>query len=223
MVVRSWECDDFDILANILYETWFTFRMTASYEVGLQKAKIYLQQCLEISTFRQVIEINHQPVGFLLANSRMDSVLENNKQQINYDACDPFPSKLKKQYKKSNTRYKKHCMSLLHDVNKSFDGEITLFVIKPEFKGKGFGKLLFHKVVEYLYTIGCHSFFLFSDSSCDYSFYDYIGMKCLSSKSLHPNKLKKGFEIYLYEGNIPFMKSSILNKTKEVLYESRWN
>lgn len=56
-------------------------------------------------------------------------------------------------------------------------GELMLIMIGTEFKGKGYGKMLFNHAAEKMREAGCRGMLFVSDTDCDTGFYDHIGAR----------------------------------------------
>lgn len=67
-------------------------------------------------------------------------------------------------------------------VQKETDGEISLFIVSPEYRGKGIGKLLYTQLLNHFRSIGIHNFYLHTDTACNYKFYEKQGMSILLSE-----------------------------------------
>lgn len=195
MQLRSWRVEDDTVFAPILCETWMSFTLSSSYEVGLQKAKTYLWQCLEGSTKALVLEVEQEPAGVLFLRNNGD--VEPN---ITMDVVQGKPKRFIKQIHATNSRYKEIQESLRDGIDTVYDGEIVLLLIKGSAKGKGLGQFLFAEANKYFRNMRCRHFFLYTDSSCDYMFYHHMGMHQVRAKALYPNHQKGNFNFYLYDG-----------------------
>lgn len=83
----------------------------------------------------------------------------------------------------------------------SYDGELAFFAVSEACRGMGLGKALFEKAVEYLRSQGISSFYLFTDTSCNYGFYEHQGMQQKAKKvcRLDIGDHTENFEFYLYD------------------------
>lgn len=77
-----------------------------------------------------------------------------------------------------------------------FDGEVNLFIVTSELQGRGLGKLLMDRYVDFCRFHNLNNVFLWTDMNCNYKFYTKYGF------SLH-----KRFKAYLSDGT----KSNIKN------------
>jgi GNAT superfamily N-acetyltransferase len=60
--------------------------------------------------------------------------------------------------------------------------ELKLFLVSADARGHGVGSLLWKDMLIYLRDKGVQSFFLHTDSSCDVSYYDHIGMNQVAAR-----------------------------------------
>lgn len=221
MLLRSWNVQDYDELAKILCETWNAFTIMSTYEDGLKKAKLYIQQCLEESTNTQVLEVKKEVVGVLFIASKLGKSSRTIKKAINYDTDNQFSNSLKEKYQKSNQQYRNICTLLKSKSQHSFDGEIVLLVIKPSFKGRGLGNFLFYEAIKHFKKTGSKEFYLYTNSSCDYTFYHHHGMKKASEVAMFPNTKNQSYKIYLYNGYVKEYRTCLLPLKAKLHYRNK--
>ena len=96
---------------------------------------------------------------------------------------------------------------LLAAAGRRFDAELTLLIVRGDYKGRGIGGALYRRFLGFLSENDLNSFCLFTDSSCNYRFYEHYGLKRLGEKTFYwqNEEKKKGAgspeEYYLY-GNM---------------------
>ncbi|OAN13168.1 hypothetical protein A3K86_16035 [Photobacterium jeanii] len=84
-----------------------------------------------------------------------------------------------------------------------FDSEINLFIVSPELKGKGLGRMLMDRYMVYCKNNDIESTFLWTDIECDYFFYQKYGFKIhkkFTSEKItvdHVDKADDGMIFYL--------------------------
>lgn len=66
---------------------------------------------------------------------------------------------------------------LLNENNKTYPAELALFAVSSSCRGKGIGKMLFQSALNYMKQEKLKEFYLFTDTSCNYGFYEHQGMK----------------------------------------------
>lgn len=63
-------------------------------------------------------------------------------------------------------------VALLARVESKFDAELTLLITDADFQGRGAGSALYSVFIDWLKRGGMRRFYLFTDSSCDFAFYE---------------------------------------------------
>lgn len=71
-----------------------------------------------------------------------------------------------------------------------FDSEINLFILSPELRGMGYGKMLMDRYMEFCKDNQLRTVFLWTDLSCTFSFYEKYGFK-LYKKFYHKSIKEK--------------------------------
>lgn len=83
------------------------------------------------------------------------------------------------------------------------DAEMLIFALDSQYRGKGIGRELFDRTVESLKREGVRDFYLHSDSSSAFTFYEHRGIKRLAQM---PSDLRMGdsvnVELYLYAATV---------------------
>ena len=79
---------------------------------------------------------------------------------------------------------------LLKESGKDYQGEVSFFAIDSRYRGMGLGKILFNALISYMESESVKDFYLFTDTSCNFGFYERQGMKRRGEKA-HPFTLKK--------------------------------
>lgn len=65
-------------------------------------------------------------------------------------------------------------------VKASYDAAINIFAVNRSVQGKGVGRRLFEQALTDFQDLNAKNFYLYTDTECDYQFYDYIGMERIS-------------------------------------------
>ena len=66
---------------------------------------------------------------------------------------------------------------LLQDTQTEYQGEIAFFAVNSRYRGIGLGKKLFDAARDYMRNRRISNFFLFTDTTCNYPFYERRGME----------------------------------------------
>ena len=96
------------------------------------------------------------------------------------------------------SEYMDACM--LKETHMQFDACISLLAVNSNIKGHGIGGSLYRHFIEYMESAKLHSFYLFTDSYCDYSFYEHQGLKCIKKHGFlwRTGEHSETSEFYLY-------------------------
>lgn len=99
-----------------------------------------------------------------------------------------------------------------------YAAEVVLFIVDPESQGLGLGGRLFDALMAYLRDHGAERYFLFTDTSCNYGFYEHRGLKRVSELALQTFPAQNAeadahsgtesgndepMRFFLYEGTMP--------------------
>lgn len=66
-------------------------------------------------------------------------------------------------------------------VQHDTDAEIVLFLLGPSMRGRHLGSFMYDLCLEHLRDMGARTYFLFTDSTCSYGFYDHRGLTRIAS------------------------------------------
>lgn len=164
-------------LERIINETW-GYGKFCSRELGDQLARAYLNSCLVEQTYTQVAVCTGVPVGVIMVkNIRTHRCPWNLKLDFLRSGFALLASKEGRQTCRLFKDVSAINRNLLKDSGKKYQGEISFFAIDAKFRGMGIGKKLFLAAKEYMKEEGIEDFYLFTDTSCNYPFYDHQGMK----------------------------------------------
>ena len=91
--------------------------------------------------------------------------------------------------------------ALVRAAGKTYPAEIALFLVAPESKGLGVGGRLFAHMLGTFRERGIHEYFLFTDTSCDYGFYEHKGLRRKAAEHIAP-AYGEALDCFLYEGDV---------------------
>lgn len=197
------ESDRF-VLEQIIRDTWCYDRF-CSPDIASRLASVYLASCLANQTYTQVALVDNVPVGIIMGKDR-----RNHK-------C-PFSLQMRKMKAIAKLLVKKEGRSvskifgnvegidkdLLSSCSVYYEGELAFFAVDKNCRGLGIGKALFLKLVDYMESEGIKNFYLFTDSSCNYGFYEHQGMTRRGEKGqlFDVNGLPGDMRFFLYDYNL---------------------
>lgn len=199
--LRELKKQDIPVLEDVIRKTWH-YDEFATPKTARKLAKVYLASCLTNQTYTRVAEVNGVPVGLILGKNieKHHCPLKYRLRQI-FALCGLMISKegrgILNFYKSVNDIDSQ----LLKQCNKDYKGEIALFALSPEYRGLGIGKKLFQCLLAYMKSQSISDFYLYTDTSCNFGFYEHQGMiRQQQYKHLLNAKEKKvEVEFYLYD------------------------
>lgn len=92
---------------------------------------------------------------------------------------------------------------LLQKSNQSYDASLNFFAIDSHYRGCGLGNVLFDTFISYLASNKVKKYFLFTDSSSNYIFYERKGLNKMAMERFFwkdNGEVDEVEEYYLYEG-----------------------
>lgn len=199
--LRELKKQDIPVLEDVIRKTWH-YDEFATPKTARKLAKVYLASCLTNQTYTRVAEVNGVPAGLILGKNieKHHCPLKYRLHQI-FALCRLMISKegrgILNFYKSVNDIDSQ----LLKQCNKDYKGEIALFALSPEYRGLGIGKKLFQCLLAYMKSQSISDFYLYTDTSCNFGFYEHQGMiRQQQYKHLLNAKEKKiEVEFYLYD------------------------
>jgi len=179
---RSLSDKDIDPLSCLVAKTWLEDDPLSRSE-ALALAKGYLTRELASSDYVCVAEIDGRPVGILAARdlkkhtSRMHywrmalhALMRGALSRAGFDDVVQF------------IKTERLDERMLKASGRKFDASIALLAVDRDEKGMGIGGSLYNHFLDYLRQMNRHSFYLFTDSYCDYRFYEHKGLTCIGKE-----------------------------------------
>ena len=166
---------------------------------------IYLQDCILASSFSKVAEKDNKVIGFILGDSKKDKHRLRKSHNIISLATTSFKllisnkenKKSLKEFSKISDTYKE----IIQGKKEKFQGCIQLFIVSKESRGLGVGKTLVNYLFNYMKSMEVKSLYLYTDTRCNYGFYDSQNFKRLIEKEIRFNSFNEKLNIFLYEYN----------------------
>lgn len=90
---------------------------------------------------------------------------------------------------------------LLQECGIEYPAELALFAVDSSCRGKGIGKQLFQSALDYMKQEQLDKFYLFTDTSCNYGFYEHQGMeRCVEKEHIFNIKGQRAsMKFFIYE------------------------
>lgn len=181
--LREYQKQDFKALAEIIRETWH-YDSFSSPETAVKLAEVFLSSCLVKGTYARIAVADGEIAGIILVNhvAAHRESLSDRVRQIR-SALSLLLSKEGRQVARMFGRISGIDKELLREMNKDYPAEIVLFAVRSACRGNGVGKRLFESALEYIKEQKLNEFYLFTDTSCNYGFYEHQGMSRKNEKA----------------------------------------
>lgn len=199
---REYRKEDKKALENVIRQTW-NYDKFASPRTAEKLARLYLASCLANQTYTQTAVADGRAVGIILGKKeqgfhcpfrfRMGQLLALAKLLVGKEG-----RRILKFYGGIGGLDQE----LLKRCGKEYQGEVALFAIDPAYRGQGIGKQLFSRLKAYMEKEGILDFYLFTDTSCNFGFYEHQGMirRQREKKKMTIGGQTNEMEFYLYDG-----------------------
>ena len=173
---REYQKEDFQALENVIRKTWH-YDDLCSPKTAQKLARVFLSSCLTNYTFSCVALNAGVPVGIILVNNKAKHKcpLGLRIQQIKALTA-LFLSKEGRGVFKIFENVSGIDKELLQECGIKYPAELALFAVDDSCRGKGIGEQLFQSALEYINQEKLDKFYLFTDTSCNYGFYEHQGM-----------------------------------------------
>ena len=176
ITLREYRKEDFRILQDIIRETWH-YDDFSSPKIAQKLARVFFSSCLINYTYSCVALDNEKPVGIILVDKKAG-----HKRQLSL-RIQQIRAIISLYLSKEGRKVSKifECVDgidkeLLKECGIDYPAELALFAVDGACRGKGIGKQLFQSALEYMKKQKLNTFYLFTDTSCNYGFYEHQGM-----------------------------------------------
>lgn len=204
ITLRPIQKKDFSRIQQMIKQAWKYEEMSNS-ETANRMAKAFLSSCLCNQTFTCVaLNAQDQAIGVIMGNDRKHHrcPLKYRIQQL-HSILSLF---LHKEGRRIAMMFKDISAidnGLLKESKIEYDGEIAFFVMDEAYRGKGIGKQLFSTLQEYMKNANVEKYFLYTDTSCNYPFYEHQGLIRRGEKkhAFHINGQKAMMSFFIYDNS----------------------
>lgn len=196
---REIKRSDYPALRRIISDTW-RYERFCSPKTAKRMAKLYLASCLAEQTFTCVAEKNGIPMGVIMGkNEKMHRTPSRYTFGRATSVLSMLITKERRRVLKMFADIDKLDKVLLAESGKTFDGELAFFAVESKGRGSGIGKELFERLIQYMKSGQISNFYLYTDTTCNYGFYEHQGMQRLCEKkiSLKPY-IDEEMQFFLY-------------------------
>ena len=201
IILREYQETDRMYLEDIIRETW-NYDKFCSPIVAKKMAKLYLNSCLTNQTFTKVALISHIPVGIIMGkNIRKHKCPIHLRIKWINSIISLYCLKEGRKVLKIFDGIEGIDQQLLSLSGKKYKGELAFFVVDKKSRGKGIGRKLFQSAVDYMKSQNISKFYLFTDTSCNYPFYEHLGLtkQCEIQQEINTNYNKETMTFFIYD------------------------
>ena len=202
ITLRTIQKKDFSRIQKMIKQAW-KYEEMSSPKTADHMAKAFLSSCVCNQTFTAVaVNAQDQAIGVIMGNDRKHHhcPLKYRIRQIQ-SILSLF---LHKEGRRIAMMFKDISVidsELLKESKMEYDGEIAFFVMDEAYRGKGIGKQLFIALQEYMKNANVEKYFLYTDTSCNYPFYEHQGLIRRGEKehAFHINGQKAIMSFFIYD------------------------
>lgn len=201
ITLREYQKKDFKELENIIRETW-KYDEFSSPKTASKLARVFLSSCLTNQTFSRIAIENGKPIGIILFNNKIKHKCPFNlKMQQLKATVSLLLTREGRKVSKIFGNVSGIDRELLSENGKTYPAELALFAVSSSCRGKGIGKLLFQSVIDYMKKENISEFYLFTDTSCNYGFYEHQGMirRHEKEEQFNINNQRACMKFYIYD------------------------
>lgn len=198
-IIRDIKQSDIKHLHTILLKTWYQDLEKKNKAITDAYVQIDLNVCLNQSSFGKVAELNRKVVGVILGQKNSEAkhmrLFQTSGEKEVYTLM-TAPEELRKEIVDGANFEIKAAYQLLEESKIDYEGSIELFAVLEEAQGTGIGGRLFKEMISYFKKHHVNNYYLFTDTTCNYGFYDYKGLRRNGTIPYHN---ESGFEFYMYD------------------------
>lgn len=202
---RPFQRADRGALEEIIRDTW-EYDKFCSPKTAKRMARLYLASCLANQTFTCVAVRGGVPVGVIMGKKEKGGHAPLHcALQMLASTLPLLCSREGRKIFKLFAGFEALDKELLAQSGQQFDGELAFFAVRGGERGTGIGKALFTRLLDYLQAQGVKSFYLYTDSTCNFGFYEHQGMRRIGEKrySFQPHSDEEiRFYLYCFDGEV---------------------
>lgn len=183
IIFRKFKEEDSKKIEDIIIEAW-NYNELCSPKTAHKMAKVFLSSCLTNQTYTQVALLDNQPIGVIMArNAKTHKCpLKYRIRQV-FNIIALYLCKEGRNTSRIFSNVSEIDRELLNKSEKEYEEELAFFAISSKAKGKGIGKKMFSDMLEYMNSQNIKNFYLYTDTTCNYGFYEHQGMTRRNEKS----------------------------------------
>lgn len=207
-ILRDYEPEDATAVKNMINEAFYIYKYAQDPQLLDSALNLYLHECLAVSSYAQVAEIQGRTVGILMGRvSGMKYLPGRRKHQL--QALGNLVKIALTGFKERKTlaqyfTFTRAYTRLRAKTTAPLTDEITLFAVDQAARGTGVGTLLYQEYMNVLCANGRTDFYLYTDSWCTFQFYERKGMSRAAQEvvELSFGDVTEQVDVYLYTSQV---------------------
>lgn len=195
---------DFNAIGEIINQAFGLYRYVSD-EKTLECFKFqYVYSCLSEATYNCVAEQDGKVVGVIMGNAKADYKVFPHLKYLLRTLQYGIKMKYYGRKLKNGIQDYKRLLEIYSDFSRKHKGEfggvLTLFAVNENCRGVGVGKSLLAGFLEYLKQQKIKRIYLYTDTTCNYGFYESHGFERLEEQPLSLTKDGHQFDmnVFLY-------------------------
>ncbi len=203
VIYRDLEERDIDELALLLASIWWA--SPDGVQADLEFGTVDLANLANRATFAQVAEMDGEVIGYIAARcGNPDFETKNYWRKLGRDAYSKIEEKSYAAAKDLADYYvfEEHAHNvMLNQCDEDLSNELVLFAVADKARGRGVGSTLLKLATDYLKSQGAKNAFLFTDTSCNWQYYEKRGMERIAKYKSSEKEIAEGrpCELYIYK------------------------
>lgn len=185
--LRELQKRDYSRIETLISKAWSYPLFCATDKIVKHMSRVFLQACLTDHTFAKTAVHNGEVVGVILGKKENEYHRTKNLRHylsVIYHVLCLLVSKDGRSALKVIFNSMRTFQSLLKKNQTKFDGEVVFFVVDEKMRGMGIGKKLLQTFKEYMNESKSSSVYVFTDTTCNYKFYESQGFERIEEKKL---------------------------------------
>lgn len=180
--IREYQESDFDAVHKFIRRTWYADAYEKDENITDAFVTVDVNSHLHNSSFGLTAELDGEVVGVLLGNVNDEpKQMRLYKKEIVSELEEFFQSDspLSKELITSINKEHRANDKLNEQLKDPYQGKVQLFIVDQTKRGQNIGGTLWDAGQHKLAEAGVEHFILHTDSDCDFSYYDALGMNAI--------------------------------------------
>ncbi|WP_125963311.1 GNAT family N-acetyltransferase [Bifidobacterium dolichotidis] len=216
---RLLERDDYPALIELVRQAWFSD--VEDDKLAEELAELDFEHCLSRATLAQVAVRNGIPVGLILG--RVDSketrsiinTHHTNVVRLTMNVLQTAEGRKEMRKLRHMLSEQMKLMRQAKQQGRAYDAEVVMFIVDPTLRGYGIGKTLFDWLLGEFDASGVKNYFLWTDTTCDYGFYEHRGLNLAGGQEPLPQSpsenmsLDDHLRVLMYDNETDFANEGV--------------